>query len=110
MAHKQSKARAEVHQRWELRLYVANWEPESAEAWMNLKKVCERYLPGLYKIELVDLLKNPKHAREDQILALPTVVRRSPLPEKRIIGKLSDVERVVTALGIRPKPGTLTAK
>jgi circadian clock protein KaiB len=89
---------------WELRLYVANWEPRSAEASTNLKKLCEQYLGGLYKIELVDLLKHPERSREDQIVAVPTLVRRMPRPEKRVIGTLIDREKVAKALEFHAVP------
>ena len=95
---------AENHARsapWELRLYVTDWEPRSAEAWSRLNQLCEEYLPGLYKIEVVDLGKEPRRSQQDQIVALPTVVRQRPLPEKRAIGRLDDKERVVSALGFR---------
>jgi len=83
---------------WELRLYVMNWEPRSAAAMANLKQLCEQYLVGKYKIRVVDLIKTPHRSQEDQILAIPTVVRRSPLPEKRVIGTLSNAEAVAVAL------------
>lgn len=117
MAHKKKPARARPPKdvrAWELRLYVAHWEPRSAEAWDNLKKLCDQYLPGLYKIELVDLVRDPKQAREHQIVAVPTLIRTSPLPEKRVVGKLSDSERVIASLGLRAarnsEPGRRTSR
>ena len=86
--------------RWELRLYVENWEPRSAAAIVNLKRLCEQHLAGKYKIHVVDLTKTPHRSQEDQILALPTVVRQFPLPERRVIGTLSNAEGVATALGL----------
>ena len=83
---------------WELRLYVMNWEPRSAAAIANLKQLCEQHLVGNYKIHIVDLIKTPRRSQEDQILAIPTVVRRFPLPERRVIGTLSDSEAVAAAL------------
>ena len=85
-------------ERWHLRLYVLNWEPRSAAAIANLKRLCERHLAGKYEIEVVDLVKTPERSQQDQILAIPTVVRRCPLPERRAIGTLSDAEGVASAL------------
>jgi circadian clock protein KaiB len=87
---------------WELRLYVAGITPKSIEAFNNLKKICEEHLAGKYHIEVVDLLENPRLARGDQILAIPTLVRRLPPPLKKIIGDLSDTERVLVGLNLRP--------
>lgn len=87
---------------WELRLYVAGQTPKSLQAFDNLKKICEKHLKGRYKIEIVDLLENPKLARGDQILAIPTLVRKLPPPLRKIIGDLSDKERVMVGLDIRP--------
>jgi len=87
---------------WELRLYIAGQTPKSLEAFSNLKKICDTHLAGKYWIEIVDLLKNPLLARRDQILAIPTLVRRLPAPVKRIIGDLSNTERVLVGLDIRP--------
>jgi circadian clock protein KaiB len=92
---------------WELRLYVAGQTPKSIEAFINLKKICEEHLAGKYRIEVIDLLENPKLARGDQILAIPTLVRKLPQPLKKIIGDLSDTERVLVGLDLRPaKPKT----
>jgi circadian clock protein KaiB len=85
-----------------LRLYVAGQTAKSIAAFANLKKICEEHLHGKYKIEVVDLLKNPSLAQGDQILALPTLVRRLPPPVKKIIGDLSNTERVLVGLDIRP--------
>ncbi len=87
---------------WELRLYVAGTTPKSIEAFANLKKICEEHLAGKYHIEVIDLLVNPRLARGDQILAIPTLVRRLPPPLKKIIGDLSDTERVLVGLNLRP--------
>ncbi len=87
---------------WELRLYVAGQTPRSVEAFANLKRICEEHLRGRYRIEVVDLLKNPTLARGDQILALPTLVRRLPPPMKKIIGDFSNEERVLVGLNLRP--------
>lgn len=85
-----------------LRLYVAGQTPKSMTAFVNLKKLCEEHLAGKYKIEVIDLLKNPQLARGDQILAIPTLVRKLPQPLKKIIGDLSNTERVLVGLDIRP--------
>ena len=88
---------------WELRLYVAGQTPRSLAAFSNLKTICEEHLKGEYHIEIVDLLQNPKLAKGDQILAIPTLVRKLPQPIKKIIGDLSDTERVLVGLDLRPK-------
>jgi len=88
---------------WELRLYVAGQTPRSLAALSNLKIICEEHLKGKYHIEIVDLLQNPKLAKGDQILAIPTLVRQLPPPLKKIIGDLSDTERVLVGLDLRPK-------
>jgi circadian clock protein KaiB len=86
---------------WELRLYVAGQTPKSIEAFANLKKICEENLKGKCSIEVIDLLKNPQLAKGDQILAIPTLVRKLPTPLKKIIGDLSNTERVLVGLDIR---------
>ncbi|SFM32404.1 circadian clock KaiB family protein [Methylobacterium pseudosasicola] len=88
---------------YHLRLYVAGQTPKSMAALANLKRVCEQHLAGRYDIEVVDLLKNPQLAAGDQILAIPTLVRRLPAPLKRIIGDLSNTEKVLVGLDIRPR-------
>ncbi len=87
---------------WELRLYVAGQTPKSIVAFDNLKRICEEHLPGRYKIEVIDLVENPKLARDDQIVAIPTLVRKLPDPIRRIIGDLSDAERTLVGLQLRP--------
>ena len=87
---------------WELRLYVAGQTPQSMTAFANLKKLCEEHLEGKYKIEVIDLLKNPQLAKGDQIFAIPTLVRKLPQPLKRVIGDLSNTERVLVGLDLRP--------
>jgi len=87
---------------WELRLYVAGQTPKSLAAFGNLKKICEEHLSGCYRIEVIDLLKNPKLAKGDQILAIPTLVRKLPEPVRKIIGDLSNTERVLVGLDLRP--------
>ncbi len=87
---------------WELRLYVAGQTPRSVAAFANLKRICESHLAGQYHIEIIDLLKNPTLARGDQILAIPTLVRKLPTPVRKIIGDLSNTERVLVGLDLRP--------
>ena len=90
---------------WELRLYVAGMTPTSIRAFENLKKLCEEHLHGAYRIQVVDLLERPMLARGDQIIAVPTLVRRLPTPVKKIIGDLSNTERVLVGLDLRPAGG-----
>ena len=87
---------------WELRLYVAGQTPKSMAAFSNLKKLCEERLQGRYRIEVIDLLENPGLAKGDQILAIPTLVRKLPEPIKKIIGDLSNKERVLVGLNLIP--------
>ena len=89
--------------RWNLRLYVAGQTPRSLSAFKNLKEICEEYLKGKYHIEVVDLMENPTLARGDQILAVPTLVRKLPQPIRKIIGDLSNTERVLVGLDIQPR-------
>lgn len=91
---------------WELRLYVAGQTPKSVAAFANLEKICEEHLAGQYHIEVVDLLENPQLAGEDQILAIPTLVRKLPEPLRKIIGDLSNTERVLVGLNLRERKGT----
>jgi circadian clock protein KaiB len=86
---------------WNLRLYIAGPTPKSITAFENLKKICEQHLKGQYHIEIIDLLKQPQLAKGDQILAVPTLVRRLPEPIKKIIGDLSNTERVLVGLDLR---------
>jgi circadian clock protein KaiB len=87
---------------WQLRLYVAGQTPRSILAFANLKKICEEHLHGRYRIEVVDLLENPTLARGDQILAVPTLVRKLPPPVKKIIGDFTNTERVLVGLNLVP--------
>jgi circadian clock protein KaiB len=87
---------------WQLRLYVAGQTPRSILAFANLKKICEEHLHGRYRIEVIDLLKNPTLARGDQILAVPTLVRQLPPPVKKIIGDFTNTERVLVGLNLVP--------
>jgi circadian clock protein KaiB len=99
----EEESKAALEQQWTLRLYVAGQTPRSAKAFDNLKRICEERLKGHYSIEVIDLLKNPRLAKDDQILAIPTVVRRLPVPERRIIGDLSNIKRVLVGLDLRRK-------
>lgn len=100
---KQKKAKpGSMEEAWNLRLYVAGQTPKSITAFANLKKICEEHLAGKYSIEVVDLLINPQLAKGDQIIAIPTLVRKLPEPLKKIIGDLANTERVLVGLDIRP--------
>jgi circadian clock protein KaiB len=88
--------------KWVLRLYIAGSTPKCLTAFENLKKICEERLKGKYSIEVIDLLVNPKLGQEHQILAIPTLVRKLPVPVRKIIGDLSDTERVLVGLDIKP--------
>jgi circadian clock protein KaiB len=97
---------------WELRLYVAGQSPKCLEAYANLRKFCDEQLGGRCRIEVIDLLENPKLAKDDQILAIPTLVRKLPAPIRKIIGTLAQTERVLVGLDVKtlagrtPKPST----
>ena len=93
---------APVEEVWILRLYVAGQTPKCITAFANLNKICEQHLAGKYRIEIVDLIKNPTLAKGDQILAIPTLVRQLPPPVKKLIGDLADTERVLIGLDIKP--------
>jgi circadian clock protein KaiB len=90
-------------EKWVLRLYVAGQTPKAITAFTNLKKICEKQLDGKYSIEVIDLLINPQLGGEDQIFALPTLVRKLPVPVRKIIGDLSDTERVLVGLNLLPE-------
>lgn len=87
---------------WELRLYVAGQSPKSVAAFANLKKICDEHLSGKYSIEVIDLLQKPQLAAGDQIVAIPTLVRRLPEPLRRIVGDLRNTERALVGLNLRP--------
>jgi circadian clock protein KaiB len=101
MAKKSKTGRTESF-KYELRLYIAGNTAKSLTALSNLSKYCEEHLKGEYKIEVIDLLKNPQLAAGDQILAIPTLVRKVPVPIRKIIGDLSNEEKVLVGLNIRP--------
>jgi circadian clock protein KaiB len=88
---------------WDLKLYVAGQTPKSLLAFANLKRICEEHLAGSYRIEVIDLRSNPQLARGDQILALPTLVRKLPQPVRKIVGDLSNTERVLVGLDLRAR-------
>ena len=89
-------------ERWDLRLYTAGQSPKSLAALSNLKRICDQHLAGRYSIEVVDLMKNPRLAKDDEIIAIPTLVRKLPAPLRKIIGDLSDEERALVGLQLRP--------
>lgn len=103
---KGKKAKADsTEESWNLRLYVAGQTPKSITAFANLKKICEEHLAGKYNIEVIDLLLKPQLAKGDQIIAVPTLVRKLPEPLKKIIGDLANTERVLVGLDIRSGSG-----
>ncbi len=89
---------------WDLRLYVAGHTPKSVRALANLEKFCAEYLAGKYHLEVIDLVAHPQLAQKDQILAIPTLVRKLPEPVRKIIGDLSNTERVLVGLELQPHP------
>jgi len=93
---------------WELRLYVIGHSPKCVRAIENLQVACEQHLAGRYRIEVVDLLENPRLAADDQILAVPTLVRKLPPPIRKIVGDLSNTDRLLSGLQLRPRRGEAT--
>ena len=102
MKKKRHRARKAPRKEWMLRLYVAGESARSAAARRNLETICEKHLAGRYQIEVINLMEHPQLARGDQIVALPTLVRRLPPPMKKIIGDLSNEDRVLVGLDLRP--------
>lgn len=98
-----TKGKAASEDLWDLRLYTAGQSPRSLVAIANLKRVCEEHLKGRYRIEVIDLLVQPKLAKDHQIVAIPTLVRKLPQPIRKIVGDLSDVERTLVGLDLRPR-------
>ena len=98
-----SKKTNNTEEKWELRLYTAGQTPKSLAAFRNLKKVCEEHLAGRYEIEVIDLMANPRLAKDHQIVAIPTLVRKLPDPIRKIVGDLSDTERALVGLELRPQ-------
>jgi circadian clock protein KaiB len=101
MKKSNSTPRRRTGKLWQLRLYVAGQTPKSLTAFSNLKKICETHLRGRYRIDVIDLVKRPQLSGGDQILAIPTLVRKLPEPVRKIIGDLSDTERVLVGLDLR---------
>ena len=99
---RRAKAVAAAPAEWDLRLYVAGPTPNSVAAFRNLEQLCQEHLAGRYHIEVIDLRQNPKLAQGDQILAVPTLVRKLPAPIRKIIGNLSNIERLLVGLDLRP--------
>jgi len=97
---KKEKSAKSAKDAWVLRLYVAGQSPKAILAFTNLKKICEEQLNGKYSIEVIDLMENPQLASEFQIVALPTLIRKLPVPVRKIIGDLSDTERVLIGLDL----------
>jgi circadian clock protein KaiB len=93
---------AEPEPEWELRLYIAGQGARSVTAFTNLKKLCEAHLAGRYRLEVIDLLEHPQLSRNDQIIAIPTLVRSLPTPIRRVVGDLSNTERTLVGLQLRP--------
>jgi circadian clock protein KaiB len=96
-----SRSAPEAKDRWQLRLYIAGKTPRAVTAITNLQRICETHLKGRYTIEVIDLLENPRLAREDQIVAIPTLVRKLPPPMRKIIGNLSEELPVLVGLQLR---------
>ena len=92
-------------ERWDLRLYTAGQSPKSLAALSNLKRICDQHLAGRYSIEVIDLMKNPRLAKDDEIVAIPTLVRKLPAPLRKVIGDLSNEERALVGLQLRPHKG-----
>lgn len=99
---KTSSAEAST-ERWELRLYVAGQTARSLTAFANLKRICEEHLEGRYTIEVIDIIERPQLAKDEQIFALPTLIRRLPSPMRKIVGDLSNAEHALIGLQLRPK-------
>lgn len=95
------RVQTQVPKQWQLRLYVAGQTPKSVTAFANLQRLCEEYLAGEFEIEVIDLVENPRLAKDDQIVAIPTLVRKLPKPIRKIIGDLSDTERTLVGLQLR---------
>ncbi|HWB07515.1 MAG TPA: circadian clock KaiB family protein [Verrucomicrobiales bacterium] len=105
-AFEQSLARQPENERYVLRLYVTGMTHRSMEAFANIKAICEEHLQGRYDLEVIDIYQRPRLARDEQIVAVPTLVKKLPVPLRRLIGNLSDKERVLMGLDLRRKPDT----
>jgi circadian clock protein KaiB len=99
---RKAKSPEAASREWDLRLYVAGPTPKSVGAFRNLERICEEHLAGRYYIKVIDLMKDPQLAQGDQILAVPTLVRKLPVPMRKLIGNLSNTERVLVGLDLRP--------
>jgi circadian clock protein KaiB len=99
---RQSSENKKRQDMWELRLYTAGQSPKSMTAYRNLKRLCEEYLRGRYSIEVIDLIRHPQLAAGDQIIAIPTLVRKLPEPLRKIVGDLRDTDRTLVGLQLRP--------
>jgi circadian clock protein KaiB len=95
------RVQTQAPKQWQLRLYVAGQTPKSITAFANLQRLCEEYVAGEFEIEVIDLVENPRLAKDDQIVAIPTLVRKLPKPIRKIIGDLSDTERTLVGLQLR---------
>lgn len=91
------------HQEYRLRLYITGATPQSVRALANIKRICEEYLDGSYRLDVIDLYQQPQLARAAQIVAAPTLVKQAPLPVRRVLGDMSKTERVLAGLGLQPK-------
>ena len=100
-----TSAQRSIPDRWELRLYIAGQSPKSLAAISNLHRICEEHLADRYRVEVVDLLENPLLAEGDQIIAIPTLVRVLPEPIRKIIGDLSNTEKALVGLQLKPRTG-----
>ena len=109
-ANDEAHPAAPPEERWELRLYVMGRSPNSVRAIANLERVCVHWLPGRHHIQIVDLLETPHLAADDQIVAVPTVVRKLPPPTRKIVGDLTDTERLLVGLQLRPGTAGLTGE
>ena len=98
LAPKASKPQLDSREFWRMRLYVAGQSPRSSAAIANLRKICDEYLPGRYDVEIVDLIRHPEQAKADQIVAIPTLVKKLPVPVRHIIGDLSATQKVLISL------------
>ncbi|UXA16059.1 circadian clock KaiB family protein [Mycobacterium sp. SMC-4] len=104
MAHPRTNEPGADAEIWQLRLYVTGRSPKCLGAIENLRRACEAHLAGRYEVEIVDLLENPRRAADDQIVAVPTLVRKAPEPVRKIVGDLSDTDRLLAGLQLRRRP------
>jgi len=100
----EKKIKASLNKKYVLRLYIAGVTPKSTRAIMNIKKICEEHLKGRYELEVIDIYQQPTLAKGEQIIAAPTLLKKLPLPLRKFIGDMSDTERILVGLDLRPKP------